>query len=325
MENQVLKFSLDTSKIHINDFIRKLDVKDKSALIMITTKLEAGLLLMSSTYGRYFQSIFPFMVVAREKFEEDEKMAKICRKKFSSMTRTYVRTDREAAKEQPSVYSLKTENYDIVLPKKVKQLETHVVVSLSDIDSRMQSIMDRIVSLYMYPIDTCENSLEFDVTTDDVINITYAINATLEDVGKAFLDANSNDYIDSLIEEVTKKLTEYYVATSRPLKKLYNLIINEINYLTILYRLICRINNEIGESVELSAPINMEDTGKSFEELYSDFCEMNEKAAKNDPQVTGFNPIPKKKRKSFFDFFDTGWANGVSNNIAEEEIEDDEE
>ena len=325
MDSTQFKFgSLDNNKIHINDFIRKLDVKDKSALIMITTKLEAGLILMSSTYGRYFQSIFPFMVVAGTKFKDDEKMYNICRKKFASMTRTYIRTDREAAKEQPSVYSLKTENYDIILPKKIKQLESHVVISLSDINDKLQNIINHTLSLYMYPIDRCGMGLEFDKMRDDTIDMTYTINAVFEDIGKAFLDTDSNNYIDDLIENHTKNITERYNSIDEDISSLYNLIESELEYLTLLYRLICEIHTKISNSINISMPINMEDTGKSFEDLYADFCEMNDKAAKNDPQIAGFDPIPKKKRKSFFNFFDIGWTNNTDD-IVEEEIDEDDE
>lgn len=315
---------LDMNEIHLNDFIRKLDVKDKSALIMITTKMEAGMLLMSSTYGRYFQSILPFMVVAREKFKEDEKMAKICRKKFSSMTRTYIRTDKEASKEQPAVYALKGDNYDLILSKKVKQLETHVVISLSDIDDGLQSIMNRIHSLYMYPIDQCETSIEFEETVKDVTNLTYKINAVFEDVSKVFLDADSDDCIDKMIEENTRILEGYYLITSNPLRRLYNFIKGELKYLTILYHLVSKISNEICMSVDLSAPINMEDDNKSFEDLYSDFCEMNDKVVKNDPRITGFDPVPKKKKKPFFNFLDSWGTNVIADEMEEPEYYDEE-
>lgn len=316
MENTTVEFDkLDINQLCISNFVKTLDVKDKSALIMITTKLEAGMLLMSSTYGRYFQSILPFMVVARSKFEENEKMYKICRKKFASMTRTYIRTDMEAAREQPAVYALKTENYDIILSKEDhKQLESHLVISLADIDAGLKNTLNRLNTLFMYPINTCENSFEFnDAATDDIADMVYVINATFEDIGKAFFDADSNRYIDDYIEKHGKMITEYGY-TVIDLIGISNTIKYIMNYLTILYKLICRVHTEISKSIDLATPINMEETGKTFEELYSDFCKANDTSIKNDPQITGFS-IPKSKRKK--PFFNRDWFIGDSEDMNE--------
>lgn len=299
MEKMELNFSkLDNNQLEISDFIKKLDVKDKSALIMITTKLEAGMLLMSSTYGRYFQSILPFMVVARSKFNDDEKMIKIYRKKFSSMTRTYIRTNLEAAKEQPAVYALMTESYDIALSKEPgKQLESHVVITLADINDRLQNAMNQIHAIYINSYN--ESSFALDDAATDIADMTDVINATFEDIGKAFFDEDSNGYIDSIVDGYGRDISTYgYTITD--LDGLAKLIKHIMNYLTMLYQLIGKVHTDISNSIDLGTPITMED-GKSFEELYEDFCKANDTAIKNDPQITGFSiPRGKKKNRPFF-------------------------
>lgn len=292
----------DDLVINPSRYISKLDVRDKASLMMILTKLESGILLMSSTYCRYFQAIIPMIAMIDEK-RDNKELVSFIRKKFSSMTRTYIRTDKETEKEQPSLYSLKTELYDITLDPNVKQLESHIVVSLVDIDEELKNLMDNILDMAQdIDIDKWESHGRISKIAKSIENVNLAIMTTFDDFSKAFMDGESIESIGKFSEEKYRRNIVLSNVLSTPTSIIMP-IDNTIVFLNDLYNVILMLHYNMGACIDISKPINTDDSVKDIKDMYGDFCEMNDKAIKNDPKVTGFDPTAFNKKRRKMSFF----------------------
>lgn len=292
----------DDLTVNPSRYISKLDVKDKASLMMILTKLESGILLMSSTYCRYFQAIIPMIAMIDEKRDSKE-LVTFIRKKFASMTRTYIRTDKETEKEQSSLYSLKTELYDISLDPNVKQLESHIVVSLVDIDDGLKDLMSNILDMAQdIDIDKWKSNGRIDKITKSIHNINLAIMTTFDDFSKAFMDGESIASIGKFSEEKYRRNTILSDVLGTPTSIIMP-IDSTIAFLNDLYNVILMLHYNMGACIDISKPINTDDTTKDIKDMYGDFCEMNDKAIKNDPKVTGFDPTAFNKKRRKMSFF----------------------
>ena len=95
-------------QIRCSKYISKLDVREKASLIMVLTKIKSGILLMSNIYFKFFQTILPMLSMIYEHEDNKDLQQFVC-KKFSSILRTYIRTNDLSKREQPSVYALLSE------------------------------------------------------------------------------------------------------------------------------------------------------------------------------------------------------------------------
>ena len=306
----------DNITINPSRYILKLDVRDKASIMMILTKMESGILLMSSTYCRYFQVIAPMIIMVDEK-KDNKELVKFIRAKFASMTRTYVRTDKEAEKEQSTLYSLKTDMYDISLDPDVKQLESHIVVSLADIDNGFKNIMTDILNMAQdIDIDKWGEHGRFSKIKESVDDTNLAIMNTFDDFSRAFMDGESVKNISKFVEEKYRR----NIAISNTINSTFSVISSIdciIAFLNDLYNVIFMLHYNMGATIDISKPINTDDVNKDIKGMYDDFCEMNKKAIDNDPKVTGFDPTLFKKKKRKVSFF---WdKNNNEPNICNEE------
>ena len=304
------------------DHISKLDVREKASLIMVLTKIESGILLISSIYFRFFHVILP-MLDMLEDHKDNEKLCDFTRKKFASILRTYLRTDELAAEEQPMLYTLKTEMYDINLDPTAKQIESHVVVTLKDIDNSLFILMKDILAMAEDPdIEKWKEngrdekiSKRLNILTEDIL---YA----QEDFAKAFLDTDSNAKINNLIKNrrASRKIINNNLDST---STLISAVGSNVTLLCELYECICNTVYTISTGIDLANPLHIEESDRSVEELYNDYYKMNDEAIKRDTYRNGLdlslcNKSEKKRKSSFFPFFD------LRRNTDEEDTEEDE-
>lgn len=279
----------DIDKIKCSKYIANLDIREKAAIIMVITKIKSGILLMSSIYFRFFQTVLPMLTMLNE-HEDNKELKRFVCKKFSSILRTYIRTNNLAKDEQPSVYALLNECYDVNLDPAIKQIESHVVITLGDIDKHLDVLMSDILSMTQDTnIDKWKDHGRYDKICDTLSNLLTAIFTTYEDIGKAFFDGNSNIVIDE------------FIGNKRDTGEVLNSGIDNINSLIAaiefdgsiihcLYNDICRLQYYIETvTIDIVAPIIMGEDEKSIKELYSDFAEINDTAIKNDARKNGFD------------------------------------
>lgn len=299
-------------QIRCSKYISKLDVREKASLIMVLTKIESGILLMSNIYFKFFQTVLPMLSMIYEHEDNKDLQQFVCRK-FSSILRTYIRTNDLSKKEQPSVYALLSECYDINLDPSVKQIESHIVVSLRDIDESLDMLLKDILDMTQsIKIDGWKDVIRYGKISDTLNRLTSSIVAAYEDVSKAFFDGASIADVD---EYIKNKL-----GTSKALNSdidNINVLIMAIEFngsmLQSLYSDICKLQYNIEMAIDIVNPINTDDCDKSIKEMYSDFGDMNDEAIKKDTHRNGFdialcgnkkNDDDKynKKRKSGFSF-----------------------
>lgn len=302
-------------QIRCSKYISKLDVREKASLIMVLTKIKSGILLMSSIYFRFFQTVLPMLYMIYEHEDNKDLQQFVC-KKFSSILRTYIRTNDLSKKEQPSVYALLTECYDINLDPSVKQIESHIVVSLRDIDESLDMLLKDILNMTQgTTIDGWKDVIRYGKISDTLNKLTSSIIAAYEDVSKAFFDGAS-------IAD-----TDEYIKNKLGTNKVLNSNIDNINVLIMaiefngailhcLYCDICKLQYNIEMNIDIVNPINTDDCDKSIKEMYSDFGDMNDEAIKNDTHRNGFditlcsnkkNDNGKKKKSGFsFPMLDIG-------------------
>lgn len=300
-------------QIRCSKYISKLDVREKTSLIMVLTKIKSGILLMSNIYFKFFQTVLPMLSMIYEHEDNKDLQQFVC-KKFSSILRTYIRTNDLSKKEQPSVYALLSECYDINLDPSVKQIESHIVVSLMDIDESLDTLLKDI--LYMTQstaIDGWKDTIRYGKISDTLNRLTSSIVAAYEDVSKAFFDGASIADVD---EYIKNKL-----GTSKALNSdidNINVLIMAIEFngsmLQSLYSDICKLQYNIEMAIDIVNPINTDDCEKSIKEMYSDFGDMNDEAIKRDTHRNGFDISlcnnkkveDKNKKRSPFPFFEIG-------------------
>lgn len=303
----------DTNQIRCSKYISKLDVREKASLIMVITKIKSGILLMSSIYFRFFQTVLPMLSMIHEHEDNEELQYFVC-KKFSSILRTYIRTNDLSKQEQPNVYTLLTECYDINLDPSIKQIESHIVVSLRDINENLDMLMKDILDMTQdVNIKGWKDNIRYGKICDTLKKLTASIIATYEDVSKAFFDGNSIAQVNELIKN------------KQPLGNTLNADIDNINVLTMaiefngsmlqcLYSDICRLQFYIEMAIDIVTPINMDGSEKSIKDMYSDFGDMNDEAIKRDTHRNGFDISlcnnkkveDKNKKRSPFPFFEIG-------------------
>lgn len=298
-------------QIRCSKYISKLDVREKASLIMVLTKIKSGILLMSSIYFRFFQTVLPMLSMIYEHEDNKDLQQFVC-KKFSSILRTYIRTNDLSKKEQPSVYALLSECYDINLDPSVKQIESHIVVSLRDIDESLDMLLKDILDMTQSTkIDGWKDTIRYGKISDTLNRLTSSIVAAYEDVSKAFFDganiADVDDYIKNKL--ISSKALNSDIDN-------INVLIMAIGFngaiLHCLYCDICKLQYNIEMNIDIVNPINTDDCDKSIKEMYSDFGDMNDEAIKKDTHRNGFdialcgnkNDDDKynKKRKSGFSF-----------------------
>ena len=300
-------------QIRCSKYISKLDVREKASLIMVLTKIKSGILLMSSIYFRFFQTVLPMLSMIYEHEDNKDLQQFVC-KKFSSILRTYIRTNDLSKKEQPSVYALLSECYDINLDPSVKQIESHIVVSLMDIDESLDMLLKDILDMTQSAkIDGWKDVIRYGKIFNTLNRLTSSIVAVYEDVSKAFFDGASIADVD---EYIKNKL-----GTSKALNSdidNINVLIMAIEFngsmLQSLYSDICKLQYNIEMAIDIVNPINTDDCDKSIKEMYSDFGDMNDEAIKKDTHRNGFDIAPcnnkkvedKNKKRSPFPFFEIG-------------------
>lgn len=302
-------------QIRCSKYISKLDVREKASLIMVLTKIKSGILLMSSVYFRFFQTVLPMLYMIYEHEDNKDLQQFVC-KKFSSILRTYIRTNDLSKKEQPSVYALLSECYDINLDPSVKQIESHIVVSLRDIDESLDMLLKDILNMTQgTTIDGWKDVIRYGKISDTLNKLTSSIIAAYEDVSKAFFDGSS---IADTDEYIKNKLGTNNVLNSNIDN--INVLIMAIEFngaiLHCLYCDICKLQYNIEMNIDIVNPINTDDCDKSIKEMYSDFGDMNDEAIKNDTHRNGFditicgnkkNDNGKKKKSGFsFPMLDIG-------------------
>lgn len=299
-------------QIRCSKYISKLDVREKASLIMVLTKIKSGILLMSNIYFKFFQTVLPMLSMIYEHEDNKDLQQFVC-KKFSSILRTYIRTNDLSKKEQPSVYALLSECYDINLDPSVKQIESHIVVSLRDIDESLDMLLKDILDMTQsVKIDGWKDVIRYGKISDTLNRLTSSIVAAYEDVSKAFFDGASIADVD---EYIKNKL-----GTSKALNSdidNINVLIMAIEFngsmLQSLYSDICRLQYNIEMDIDIVNPINTDDCDKSIKEMYSDFGDMNDEAIKKDTHRNGFDIAlcgnkkkeeDKDKRRSPFPLFE---------------------
>ena len=299
-------------QIRCSKYISKLDVREKASLIMVLTKIKSGILLMSNIYFKFFQTILPMLSMIYEHEDNKDLQQFVC-KKFSSILRTYIRTNDLSKKEQPSVYALLSECYDINLDPSVKQIESHIVVSLRDIDESLDMLLKDILDMTQgTAIDGWKDTIRYGKISDTLNRLTSSIVAAYEDVSKAFFDGASIADVDEYIKNklISSKALNSDIDN-------INVLIMAIEFngsmLQSLYSDICKLQYNIEMAIDIVNPINTDDCDKSIKEMYSDFGDMNDEAIKKDTHRNGFdialcgnkkNDDNKynKKRKSGFSF-----------------------
>lgn len=320
----------DYYEIKCSKYIAKLDIREKASLLMVITKIKSGILLMSSIYFRFFQTILPMLTMINE-HEDNEKLQNFVRKKFASILRTYIRTNELAKQEQPSVYALLNECYDINLDPDVKQIESHIVVTLGDIDKYLGMLMTDLLDMAQdMEIKKWKENGRYDKLSDTLKKLTTSIFTTYEDISKALF--SGEDIIN--IDGWTVNRAHTASALNTGIDSINSLIVaidfNGSN-LHSLYKDICRVQNYIETStIDIASPMIMGDGDKPIEELYSDFGKMNDEFIKNDAHRNGFNVSfnkpsnsNEKKRSSRIPlFFDFGKRD---RNIDEEENSEEED
>ena len=297
-------------QIRCSKYISKLDVREKASLIMVLTKIKSGILLMSSIYFRFFQTVLPMLSMIYEHEDNKDLQQFVC-KKFSSILRTYIRTNDLSKKEQPSVYALLSECYDINLDPSVKQIESHIVVSLRDIDESLDMLLKDILDMTQSTkIDGWKDTIRYGKISDTLNRLTSSIVAAYEDVSKAFFDGASIADVDDYIKNklISSKALNSDIDN-------INVLIMAIGFngaiLHCLYCDICKLQYNIEINIDIVNPINTDDCDKSIKEMYSDFGDMNDEAIKKDTHRNGFDIALcgnknddkyNKKRKSGFSF-----------------------
>ena len=299
-------------QIRCSKYISKLDVREKASLIMVLTKIKSGILLMSSIYFRFFQTVLPMLSMIYEHEDNKDLQQFVC-KKFSSILRTYIRTNDLSKKEQPSVYALLSECYDINLDPSVKQIESHIVVSLRDIDESLDMLLKDILDMTQSAkIDGWKDVIRYGKISDTLNRLTSSAIAAYDDVSKAFFDGASIADVDEYIKNklISSKALNSDIDN-------INVLIMAIEFngsmLQSLYSDICKLQYNIEMAIDIVNPINTDDCDKSIKEMYSDFGDMNDEAIKKDTHRNGFdialcgnkkNDDDKynKKRKSGFSF-----------------------
>lgn len=300
-------------QIRCSKYISKLDVREKASLIMVLTKIKSGILLMSNIYFKFFQTVLPMLSMIYEHEDNKDLQQFVC-KKFSSILRTYIRTNDLSKKEQPSVYALLSECYDINLDPSVKQIESHIVVSLRDIDESLDMLLKDILDMTQSTkIDGWKDTILYGKISDALNRLTSSIVAAYEDVSKAFFDGASIADVD---EYIKNKL-----GTSKALNSdidNINVLIMAIEFngsmLQSLYSDICKLQYNIEMAIDIVTPINMDGSEKSIKDMYSDFGDMNDEAIKRDTHRNGFDISlcnnkkveDKNKKRSPFPFFEIG-------------------
>ena len=307
-----MKDNSNLNSIKSSNYIMKLDVRDKAALLMILTKIQSGILLMSSVYFRFFQTILPMLTMLNE-HEDNDELCDFIRKKFASILRTYLRTEELSKQEQPSLYSIITEYHDINLDPSVKQLETHIVVTLRDIDSNLDTLMHNILDMTQDPdIKSWKENSRYSKISDTLKNLTTSITYTYEDVAKAFFSG----YDVVKVNDFIKNKYGLGKSLNSGIDNVNSLIIAidfNVSFLQSLYSDICRLQFCIGNEIDIGSPVYFEDSEKSINELYSDFGNMNEEAIKRDTHRNGFDislcssnakksEDKGKRKKSIFSF-----------------------
>lgn len=303
-------------QIRCSKYISKLDVREKASLIMVLTKIKSGILLMSSIYFRFFQMVLPMLYMIYEHEDNKDLQQFVC-KKFSSVLRTYIRTNDLSKKEQPSVYALLTECYDINLDPSVKQIESHIVVSLRDIDESLNMLLKDILDMTQNAkVDEWKDVIRHGKISDTLNRLTSSIIAAYEDVSKAFFDGASIADVDDYIKNklISSKALNSDIDN-------INVLIMAIEFngaiLHCLYCDICKLQYNIEMNIDIVNPINIDGCNKSIiKEMYSDFGDMNDEAIKKDTHRNGFditlcgnkkNDNGKKKKSGFsFPMFDIG-------------------
>lgn len=301
----------DNLQIKCSKYISKLDIREKASLLMVIAKIKSGILLMSSIYFRFFQTVLPMLAMIDE-HSDNEELRNFVRKKFSSILRTYIRTNDLAKKEQPNAYSLLGECYDINLDPNVKQIETHVVVTLGDINKNLEMLMNDLLDMGQDAnIDKWAENGRYSKISDTLNRLSISIFSTYEDISKALFDGESIIEVD----EFSRNRSRSTAAFNADVNNINNLIV-AIEYsgsnLHYLYTDICKLQYYIETStINITAPIIMEEGEKSVKELYSDFGKLNDEAIKNDTHRNGFNisfnkPSNEKNKSRhsplFFDF-----------------------
>lgn len=312
--------SIDTSH---SKYIRKLDVKDKASVLIVLNKLQSGLLLMSSTYCRFFQCIMPMISMIDDYKDKNEDLCDFSRKKFASILRTYLRTDELAAEEQPMLYALKTEMYDINLDPTAKQIESHVVVTLKDIDNSLFILMKDVLAMAEDPdIEKWKENGRYEKISQRLNILTKDILYAQEDFAKAFLDADSNAKINNLIKNrrASQKILNNNLDS---MSTLISAVGSNVTLLCELYECVCNTVYTISTGIDLANPLHIEEGDRSVEELYNDYYKMNDEAIKRDTYRNGLDlslcsKSEKKRKSSFFPFFD------LRRNTDEEDTEEDE-
>lgn len=304
-------------QIRCSKYISKLDVREKASLIMVLTKIKSGILLMSSIYFRFFQTVLPMLSMIYEHEDNKDLQQFVC-KKFSSILRTYIRTNDLSKKEQPSVYALLSECYDINLDPSVKQIESHIVVSLRDIDESLDMLLKDILDMTQSAkIDGWKDVIRYGKISDTLNRLTSSIVSAYEDVSKAFFDGASIADVDEYIKNklISSKALNSDIDN-------INVLIMAIGFngaiLHCLYCDICKLQYNIEMNIDIVNPINTDDCDKSIKEMYSDFGDMNDEAIKKDTHRNGFDialcsnkkndddKYNKKRKSGFFPMLDIG-------------------
>lgn len=305
-------------------YIAKLDVKDKASILIVLNKLQSGLLLMSSTYCRFFQGIMPMISMIDDYKDKNEDLCEFSRKKFASILRTYLRTDELAAEEQPMLYALKREMYDINLDPAAKQIESHVVVTLRDIDNSLFILMEDILTMAEDPnIDGWKENGRYEKISQSLHLLTKDILYAQEDFARAFLDTDSNAKLSNLIKNrrASQKILNDNLDS---IATLISAVGSNVTLLCELYESVCNTVYTISTDIDLANPLHIEESEKSIEELYGDYHRMNDEAVKRDTYRNGLDlslcKKEEKNRKSpFLRIF-----NIKHDTVVEEVVEEDE-
>lgn len=305
-------------------YIAKLDVKDKASILIVLNKLQSGLLLMSSTYCRFFQAIMPMISMIDDYKDKNEDLCDFSRKKFASILRTYLRTDELAAEEQPALYTLKKEMYDINLDPAAKQIESHVVVTLRDIDNSLLVLMKDILAMAEDPdINGWKENGRYEKISQSLHLLTEDILYAQEDFAKAFLDADSNTKISNLIKQrrASQKILNNNLDS---MVTLISAVGSNVSLLSELYGGICNTVYTISTGIDLANPLYTGESERSVEDLYKDYHKMNDEAIKRDTYRNGLDlSLCKKEEKNIKSPF-LRIFNIKHDTIVEEDIEEDE-
>lgn len=312
MANSNEKFSTPSNYV-----ANKLEIKDKAAVIMMLTKLESGIILMSNIYCRFFQAILPMLTILVD-HKDNGDLCDFTRQKFASILRTYMRTNSLSEDEQPALYALKREMYDINLDPSVKQIESHVVITLRDIDDNFHTLMMNILNMAEDPdIVKWKNNSRYDNICATLNSLTNSIVYTYEDFAKAFLDGNCIVNLN----KVNDSRRSDAIALNNGIDNPTSVIIAIKSCTTMLQNLysdICCAHYNISASIDIASPITMDESDSSIEELYKSFGKVTSEAISEDVTSNGFRMNEKsskeKKRKSnyFFPHFNLG--NNEKNN-----------